>query len=169
MKVVLMLLLLAGSAFAQDQSAVDGASCGPRGVSFAVKQDDSRQTLSQPEPGKALIYFIQETGAGNCIGPCVTKIGLDGVWVGAFKRNSYFSVSVDPGEHHACLNLQSGSPLGKLVAFAHVTAEAGKVYYLGTQAFVRTSTTRLKMDPIDSDQAKHLIASLPLSASQSKR
>jgi len=97
------------------------------------------------------------------------RIGLDGAWVGAFKRNSYFSVSVEPGEHHACMNLQSGTPLGKLVAFAHVTAEAGKVYYLGTKVFVRTSTTRLEMEPIDSDQSKHLIASLPLSVLQPKK
>jgi hypothetical protein len=169
MRVALLALLFAGSAFAQDQSAVPGVACGPKGVSFAVKQDDSRHTLAQPEPGKALIYFIQETGAGNCLGLCVSRIGLDGAWVGAFRRNSYFSVSVDPGEHHACMNLQSGTPLGNLVAFAHVTAEAGKVYYLGTQAFVRTSTTRLEMNPIDRDQAEHLIASLPLSVSRPKQ
>ena len=169
MRVALIALLFAGPAFAQDQSAVPGGACGPKSVSFAVKQDDSQRTLAQPERGKALIYFIQETGAGNCLGPCVTRIGLDGVWVGAFRRNSYFSVSVDPGKHHACMNLQSDTPLGKLVAFVHVTAEAGKVYYLGTQAFVRTSTTRLEMDPIDSDQGKHLIASLPLSVSQPKK
>jgi Protein of unknown function (DUF2846) len=122
--------------------------------------------MAQPEPGKALIYFVQETGAGNCLGACVTRIGLDGAWVGAFRHNSYFSVSVDPGEHHACVSLQSVTALGKLEAFAHVTAEAGKVYYLGTQAFVKTSTTRLEMNPVDSDQARHLIASFPLSVSQ---
>jgi hypothetical protein len=124
MRVALIALLFAGPVFAQDQSAVVGSACGPKGVILAVKQDDSRHTLAHPESEKALIYFIQEIGAGNCLGPCVTRIGFDGAWVGAFKRNSYFSVSVDPGEHHACTNLQSGNPLGKLVAFAHVTAEA---------------------------------------------
>jgi hypothetical protein len=34
---------------------------------------------------------------------------------------------------------------------------------------VRTSTTRLEIDPIDSDQAKYLIASSPLSVSQQKK
>jgi hypothetical protein len=169
MRVTLIALLFAGSAFAQDQSAVAGAACGPQGVSFNVKHDDSPHTLAQPEPGKALIYFIQETGAANCLGTCVTKIGLDGAWVGAFKHNSYFSVTVDPGEHHACMNLQSSTPLGKLVAFVHVTAEAGKVYYLATQAVVKGNTTRLEIDPIDSDQAKYLIASSPLSVSQPRK
>jgi hypothetical protein len=57
------------------------------------------------------------------------------------------------------------SPLGKLVAFAHLTVEAGKVYYLGTHASVWAGTTRLQIDPIDSEEAKYLIASSPLSVS----
>jgi hypothetical protein len=169
MRIILLVMLLTVIGLAQDQSVV-GSACGPKDVSFAVKQDDSQHTLAQPEPGKALIYFVQETGAGNCLlGACVTRIGLDGAWVGAFKHNSYFSVSVDPGQHHACMNVQSYTPLGKQVAFAHITAEAGKVYYLRTQAFVRTSTTRLEIDLIDSDQAKYLIASSPLSVSEPKK
>ena len=170
MRVMILVALLAVSAFAQDQSADVRAACGPQDVNLAVKQDDSQHAVAQPQPGKALIYFVQETGSATCLlGPCVPRIGLDGAWVGAFKHNSYFAVSVDPGEHHACMNVQSPTPLGKLVAFAQVTVEAGKVYYLGTKASVRTSTTRLEIDPIDSDQAKYLIASSPLSVSQQKK
>jgi hypothetical protein len=170
MRIILLVTLLAVTALAQDQSAdIGGAACGPKDVRFAVKQGNSQHTPSQPESGKALIYFVQETGSANCLlGACVTRIGLDGAWVGAFKHNSYFFVSVDLGEHHACMNVQSPTPLGKLVAFAHVTAEAGKVYYLGTHASVRTGTTRLQIDPIDGDQAKYLIASSPLSVSHPK-
>jgi hypothetical protein len=97
------------------------------------------------------------------------KIGLDGTWVGAFKVNSYFPVSVDPGEHHACMNVQSGTRLGRLVAFARITAEAGKVYYLRTQAFPAGNTIHLQIDAIDSDQAKYLISSSPLSVSQPEK
>jgi hypothetical protein len=169
MRVFLVVLLFAGSVLAQNQPEPATAACGPKSVKFAVKEDTSGQILAQPEPGKALIYFVQELGAGNCLGACVTRIGLDGTWAGALKHNAYFSVSVDPGEHHACMNIQSGSPLGKLVAFVHVSAEAGKTYYIGTQAFVRTSATRLEMRPLDIDQAQHLIASLPLSVSQPEK
>jgi hypothetical protein len=148
-RIVLLITLLTVTAFAQDQSVdVGGAACGLKDISFAVKQDNSQHTPSQPESGNALIYFVQETGSASCLlGACVTRIGLDGVWVGAFKHNSNFFVSVDPGEHHVCMNVQSPTPLGKLVAFAHVTVEAGKVYYLGTQASVRTGTTRCKLIP----------------------
>jgi hypothetical protein len=170
MRVMILVMLLTVSAFAQEQSADVSAACGPQDVDLSVKQDGSQHTLSQPQPGKALIYFIQETGSATCLlGPCVTRIGLDGAWVGAFKHNSYFFVSVDPGEHHACMNVQSPTPLGKLMAFAQVTAEAGKIYYLGTKASARTSTTRLEIDPMDSDQAKYLIGSSPLSVSQQKK
>lgn len=169
MKSVVVVVLLAVSSLAQSQSSAAAAACGPTGVSFAVKQNDSQGAPAQPEPGKALIYFVQETGAGNCLGVCVTRIGLDGAWVGAMKHNSYFSLAVDPGEHHACVNIQSRTPLGKIEAFAHFTAEAGKIYYMGTKAIVRDNTTRLEMGPIDSDQGKHLVASLPTSVSQPRK
>jgi hypothetical protein len=117
MRIIILLMLLTVFAFAQDQSADIVAACGPKDVNLAVKADDSRHTVSQPDPGKALIYFVKETGSAICLlGPCVTSIWLDGPWVGAFKHNSYFSISVDPGEHHACMNVQSPTPLGKLMA-----------------------------------------------------
>lgn len=166
-RITILATLLTASAFAQDKPADVNAACGPASVSYAVKQDDSHHALAQPQPGKALIYFIQTNPSSCGLGPaCVTKIGLDGSWVGAFKNNSYFAVSVDPGEHHACMNIQSSTPLGKKVAFAHVTAEAGGVYYMDAKAVMRPGTTRLQIDPIDSDQAKYLIASSPLSVSQ---
>jgi hypothetical protein len=84
-RIIILVMFLTLSAYAQDQPAVVGAACGPKGVNFAVKLDDSQHRLAQPEPGKARIYFVQQTGAGNCVGACVTRIGLDGAWVGAFK------------------------------------------------------------------------------------
>jgi hypothetical protein len=171
MKVLTLIVLLAASSFAtfaQDQSTDVQTACGPKSASFTVKQDDSAHTPARPEPGKALIYFIQEGGASNGIESLVTRIALDGAWVGAFKHNSYFSVSVNPGEYHACANLQSVTALGKVVAFAQVTAEAAKVYYLGTRARIIGGTTRLEIEPIDVDQAKYLITSSPLSVSQPK-
>jgi hypothetical protein len=172
MKVLTLIVLLAASSFAtfaQEQSADVPSACGPKNANFTVKQDDSAHALAQPEAGKALIYFIQEGGASNGIEGLVTRIALDGAWVGAFRHKSYFSVSVNPGEYHACANLQSGTRLGAVVAFAQVTAEAGKVYYLGTQARIIGGTTRLEIEPIDVDQAKYLITSFPLSVSQPRK
>jgi hypothetical protein len=55
-------------------------------------------------------------------------MALDGAWVRANKNNSYFSGSVEPGEHHMCSILRS-ELFGHPVEFAHITAEARKVYY----------------------------------------
>jgi hypothetical protein len=160
MRIALVMTLLAASAFAQNQPAVVAAACGPQDTGFDVKLDKSQHTLAQPEPGKALVYFIQDIGEVSCIGACIkTKIGLDGTWIGVVRHNSYFSVSVEPGEHHMCANPGWG------VAFAHFTAEAGKVYYFRTRAFGAQTQRIFDFDPIDSDQGKHLIASYPLSIS----
>ena len=63
----LLLALLSGmvSAFAQDPAAVSAAevACGPKGVNFDVKDDDSEHTSKQPEAGKALVYVIQGSRA----------------------------------------------------------------------------------------------------------
>jgi hypothetical protein len=48
--------------------------------------------------------------------------------VGAYEHNAYFAVSVEPGDHHVCANLQSNHSAG-VMALAHFSAEPGKVYY----------------------------------------
>jgi hypothetical protein len=143
-------------------------------VNFDVKLGDPQQTLAQPEPRKATVYFIQDDGPGGNHQHYTIRIGLDGVWVGAYKHNSYFTVSVGPGEHHVCANVQSNSSAGLNLALAHFTAEPGQVYYFRTQ-FLAGLTTQypvypyLELDQPDSDQAKYLIASYPPSVSQPKK
>jgi hypothetical protein len=103
MRIGLVIIFLAASAFAQDQSAVAKAACGPDDVDFEIKLDKSKHGPTPPEPGKARVYFIQDIGRVSCIGTCVkTRIGVDGTWAGAIRNNSYFSISVEPGEHHMC-------------------------------------------------------------------
>jgi len=171
MKIALVALFFAVSAFAQGPPVGVAAACGRKNVSFAVKLGDPQQTSAQPEPGKAMVYFIQDDGPGGDHQHYTLRIGLDGTWVGAYKHNSYFTVSVEPGEHHVCANVQSNSSAGLNLALAHFTAEPGKVYYFRTQ-FLAGLTTQypvypyLVLDQPDSDQAKYLIASYPLSVSQ---
>jgi hypothetical protein len=55
-----------------------------------------------------------------------------------------------------------------MIALAHFTAEAGKVYYFRTRAFGDKDQWLLDLDPVDSDQANYLIASYPLSVSHPK-
>lgn len=159
MRIALIMMFLAASAFAQDEPPVP-AACGRKDTSFKVKLDESKHAIAQAEPGKARVYFIQDVGRVSCLGGCFkTKMGVNGTWVGANQRNSYFSISVEPGEHHMCANT------GSVIALAHFTAEAGKVYYFRVRAF-NTDQWIFDFAPIDSDQAEYLIASYPLSVSR---
>jgi|ERR1700728_964934 len=158
MKSALIVLLFVASAFAQGPSAVATSACGPKDASFDVKLDKTRHSLAQPDPGKALVYFILEKGAAD-------RIGLDGAWAGTNKNSSYFAVSVEPGEHHVCADVRTprGIP-GVPVGFLHFTAEAGRVYYFDARV-VYGSQSYLFLGAVDSDEAKYLITSYPLSVS----
>src|ERR1017187_3407487 len=164
MKVALAVLFLSVSAVAQTKATGAADACGPRDVVFDVKTDNSQHTLAQPEAGKALVYIIDKSGlACTSGGWCVMRAGLDGTWVGAYKGsaygppyNSYVAVPIEPGEHHVCVDGQSGA--GDMIALAHFTAEAGKVYYLGIEGVYSRPSRFLNIGPLDSDEGKYLIA-----------
>jgi hypothetical protein len=59
MRSVLLVMLLAVSAFAQEEPSAVASACGPKGAWLDVKLDESQHTLAKPEPGKARIYFVQ--------------------------------------------------------------------------------------------------------------
>jgi hypothetical protein len=166
MKVALIALLVAAPVFAQAPPAASTAACGPENSSFNVKLDESQHALAQPEPGKALVYFVQEKGADTF--GVTTQIGLDGTWVGANKNSSYFAVAADPGEHHVCANMQSFR--GHRVGLLHFTAEVGTVYYFNARiVYGEEAQANLFFDAVDSDEGKYLIASSPLSVSNPKK
>jgi hypothetical protein len=122
-----------------------------------MKLDKSQHSLTQPESGKARIYFIGVDGL----------IGIDGAWAGVNRGNSYFSVSVDPGERHICVAGQYRDRHGEqlaVIALAHVQAEAGKTYFYGQRGLYQP-----QVDLIDSDEAKHLLSLYPLSVSSPKK
>lgn len=166
MRIIALFALFAASAFAQTQSPSLPARCGPEQASLDVKLDQSPHAVAQPEPGKALIYFIQDIGEQHFgIGvAAVTWVALDGAWVGGNKNSSYFSVSVEAGEHHVCSVLRS-ELLGHPTEFTHFTAEAGKAYYFRA----RYTTGFLFIDAADSDEAKYLIATYPQTISKLKK
>ena len=154
---------------AQNQPAPLPAACGNLTVNMAVQLTHNASAAQQPEPGMARIDFIQQSGMPVLIGYPTTKIGIDGQWVGANKKNSYFSVSVAPGEHHLCAKMQSAF-LPKDIELAHMTAEAGKVYYYRTRIFdSKYGPIYLFLTPVDSDEGKYLVASYPLAKARVRK
>jgi hypothetical protein len=174
MKTFLAVMIFAASALAQGPSVRAASACGIEDVTFGVKLDKTQRPLAQPESEKAMVYFIQDDGPWGEHQHYVLKIALDGAWVGAYKKNSYFTVQAKPGEHHVCATVQTDDFAESVLALVHFTAEPGKVYYFRTRFLGGTSSLYpsppyLDLDPLDSDQAKYLIASYPLSVSTAKK
>ncbi|MGA3371389.1 MAG: DUF2846 domain-containing protein [Terracidiphilus sp.] len=168
MKIALVALLFAASALAQGPRAGLSPACGPAGVQFKVDLESAQPGVLPPEPGQARIYFIHDAGTPALFAYPTTRLGVDGEWVGANHGNSYFSISVDPGEHHLCASLQS-SVVDPRAEFAYLTAQAGKTYFYRTRLVMSREVELLELEPIDSDQGRYLIASYPLSAPTPKK
>ena len=66
MKVLFAVLLLtmSTSAVAQTADALYRQACGPKDTSFEVRQVEGHPPTA-PEPGKALVYFVQESIGAN--------------------------------------------------------------------------------------------------------
>ena len=162
-------VLLSSPLFSQNQVTLPPAACGDVPVSMAVSLDSSPHSVEPPEPGKARIYFIQDTGQWITVAYPTTKIGIDGKWVGANKKDSYFSVSVDPGEHHICAAIQSSFILGRR-EMAHLTAEAGKIYFYRTRIlYSRDGPEYFSLLAADSDEAQYLIESFPRATAHARK
>ena len=167
MKAALVALLFAASAFAQDQAAITAAeaTCGAKDVKFEAKQDSTQHPTPQPEPGKALVYVFYTD-----VEYALTKVGMDGAWVGANHGSSYFFFAADRGEHHLCINWQSRLDIrSRALAMASFTAEEGKVYYFRERIFPGAHDYSFDLDSINSDEGKYLVASSPLSVSHPKK
>ncbi len=158
---------------AQSQERRIAPGCGPDEIKFEVKTAKNPNPAGQPEADKALVYFFDDSPSNGVIDKLTTRAGIDGVWVGATQRNSYFYASVDPGEHHVCASWQNWLGPGvnathKTVA-AHFTAEAGRTYYFKVGGQLTHSAIDINLDPIDSDEAQLLARKYSLSTFQQKK
>jgi hypothetical protein len=166
MKAALAVLLMAVplSATAQTADAIYKQACGPLDARFVVEQVRG-QPPAAPEPGKALVYFIQKEAGAHF----TTRVGLDGAWVGVLEQDSYIFVSVAPGEHHACAaTLNRKRPEAE---FVHFTVEAGKTYYFLVRGTAASSAegggfAAMVFCAADRDEALFLIASYPQSVAK---
>jgi hypothetical protein len=176
MKIILTVFLFSVSAFTQNLSVTAAESaCGPGNVQFIIKTNNNEHQLAQPDPGKALVYVVEDQKF-KVVNDVTTRIGLDGAWVGANRGNSYFSFSVEPGKHHVCADWISGFLLnGRLVSLTSFTAESGEVYYLRARTSASPTSGKagagasIDLDLVNEDEGRLLVASSGLSLSQQKK
>src|SRR5215469_3489561 len=119
---ILLFLLSISFSFGQDLTQ-SPPGCGPEKQKIDVTTTKNYAAL-QVDPGKALIYIIQDDSQFDSRPRPTTRIGVDGAWAGATQGNSFFRATLDPGEHHLCASWQ-GVMIGaaRRVAALHFTAE----------------------------------------------
>jgi hypothetical protein len=165
-------MILAATLLSHDQSAVAQDACGPRNVSFSVKLETASQP-SKPEVGQALVYFVQDIDESKS-GGIITRIALDGHWVGAVKDNSYLAIPVQPGEHHICAILQMNALQRSIdfaspkPALAHFQAKSEGVYYFRAR-YITAKYLTMEFGPADADQALYMISFDPRSLSRPRK
>jgi hypothetical protein len=169
-----MVMLFSIHARAADNSGPGAPGCGVDSAKFAVDTDTGAEA-TKPEPGKALVYFIEDDSNFGSFPKPTTRMGVDGKWVGATHGNSYMAFVVDPGEHHLCASWQFGVILGKgkMASAAHFTAEAGGVYYFQVKnTFLlgqSSALTDMSLKPLDSDEGQLLANKYAVSVSKAKK
>ena len=155
-----VLLVVAATLCAMPARAQSMPGCGPAKVKFDVVPDTAAAPVPPPDAGKASVVFIENSGDKYGHGAVTTLFGIDGNWIGAAHGESYFNVSVDPGEHHLCSYWQTrfiklGDPVG--TDALHLTAAAGKTYFFLTR-FPAAPGGSVRFEPLDSDEAQLLMS-----------
>ena len=177
MKTLLTLVLLTtcSAAVAQtppvDQATAPG--CGKVEIKFDVKTDASQHPFPKPDPGKALIFVLQDDTNFLSRPRPTTRFSLDGTWMGATHSSSYFYITIDPGEHHLCAEWQSfvGVTTGQTSAAAGFTAAPGGSYFFVVRNHAREENipAGMKLRPLDPDEAQLLMSKYAISISRAKK
>jgi hypothetical protein len=173
MKTNFAMLLLAGTfATAAHASNVLPDSCGDPKMHFTIETRKSDGKVPPPSDGKArlvLEYPVVWTGLHLGTGGGDLRVGMDGTWLGAAGSNSFFTVEIDPGEHHLCVS-EAGA-LGGVkkdgIAMATLKAEAGKTYFfqykINFQAQNKSTLRTFTFGPVDEDDGRFQTKSLKVS------
>jgi hypothetical protein len=164
MKIILAAVLFSLPALAADRApagAAVRAGCGPDNLKFSVNSSGG-QPAAQPEPGKALVYVVEQYDRPeNQLVTPTLRVGVDGSWVGANYGNSYLFFPVEAGEHHLCSDWQSFPPLVPHLqpSLAGLMAEAGQTYYFRAHIIQYSSAGpwTLDLDRVNDDEGQLLV------------
>ena len=107
-------------------------ACGPDSASFSVRMAPSEPSLAiPPSSGARVVLFAEDVnGLQGCW--LLSRIGVDGRWIGAVCMQSYVSAEIEPGPHRLCADLQQRRGLQHTALYSFI-AESDKVYYFRTE------------------------------------
>lgn len=154
------------------------AACGPQETPFAFDLKQGPFAISSPRAEMALVYVITQDQAIPFSSTPITKVGMDGNWIGANHFFSYLMFEVPPGVHHLCVTMQSrGSRIlqglagvkthvASAVALANFDARPGITYFFRNLSVGAGDYFMLL--PVNRDEAKMLLNAAPESISHPK-
>lgn len=161
---VLAVASLPLTALAQSAAAPAAATtgCGDAAVRYDVDTDRGLHP-APPQPGRALVYFIQDDRKVTGFLRPTTRVGVDGSWVGATHGNTYFFFFVDPGAHHLCASWQPSSffAQGQKTMTVDFSAKAGATYYFQATNTLPGSSraATISLTPLSNDEGFDLVDS----------
>jgi hypothetical protein len=162
-------------ATAQNASSVKQAesACGPFDVAFKVKTSASQHPLASPNASVAQVYVIEDwdpSDTGRLNRPTI-RVGMDGKWVGADQGDSYVFFPATSGEHHLCVNWKAGlGSANNLVSVYGFNAKPDQTYYFRASMPRELGTSfALILDPLNTDEARLLLARYPNAKSSIKK
>jgi hypothetical protein len=133
-------------------------ACGDEKVKVNVAAHEP-SSVPAASATSAMLVFVQRLSE-SCIGCSVTRVGLDGTWIGANKGASFFSVTTAPGEHHVCAFWGApGARTENKVELTELEALAGHVYYFEIEIGPRsTGEFAMRLKPISADMGTFLVS-----------
>ena len=144
-----------------DNKALQLKACGEKDKEVDYKAETDKNSHPTPEPsnGKAMIYVMRPTMAGNKV---QTKLAVDGVWKGVNRGNNYFFFEVEPGDHYFCSVSENHDVMPLKV-------EAGKTYFLQQHISMGFMKARNNLEIMEEAKAKEKLSKLHLATWEEKK
>jgi len=132
--------------------------CGPAEIKFESHLADI-QASPGPVPGKALVYFDENDAGDVSAAPPLTRVGIDGQWVGAMQEVSWIYAYVEPRSHQLCANWQTSWQTAWPTTTRSLlfTAQPGGVYYFEVKYEKVAGEVEMHLKMLDSDQGPKTI------------
>lgn len=155
--------VFAASAMGMDQQGIASLlarGCGPENIKFSVSIGDPQSPLSEFKSTMSRLIVLPEavSSAEGCR-YTVTRIGMDGQWLGATCVGGYLVADIAPGPHHLCANFQK-LPLPQLTALRAFSFEPGRTYYFRATIIERSyeGNRSLHLKLTDEDEGQLLMS-----------
>lgn len=155
----------------QNLSSLLTRACGPDSAKFSVSLNKAETPLP-PVPSKLSRLVVLPESISPLTG-CrytITRVGVDGKWIGATCVGGYLVAELSSGAHHLCANYQREA-IPHFTALRSVTLVPGRTYYYRVEIIENSfgGNKALHLEPIDEDEGLMLMLTAHQAQSKERR